>query len=510
MSYSTKNNTCESNPAASTQQSYERLQLENEELKRTINWLREQLELNNRTRFGKKSDFVHPDFFPELLDFSLNPDSDVSEDAEEETITYTRKKKKTKGRNIDTSQLPREQVIHDLEDKTCQGCSGKLTQMGQDVSEQLEYIPAQVKVIEHVTLKYTCDDCETIKSATKPQGAIPKCMAGSSLLAEVIISKYENHLPLYRRSKMFEREGIMIPDNTLGNWMAGSAQALKPLLDALMVQRSTVNYLQVDETPVKVLDEDRKGYMWCYLSPDTKNRFVIYDYHLSRSGEVVNTELDGFDGILQTDGYSGYNKFRKPESGVTCLGCFAHARRKFTDALKVAGKTSGGLAKKAINIIGKLYGIESQAKLLSADERLALRQEKSIPLFNAFNQFILEHRQKIPDKSTLGKAFTYAYNQMPYLENTLKFGHTFIDNNLVENIIRPFALGRRNWLFVGNENGGKTAALLYTLIQTCRLNDINARVYLVYVLNQAAAMRRQEVDPTVLLPQFIDTSLLGR
>ena len=249
--------------------------------------------------------------------------------------------------------------------------------------------------------------------------------------------------------------------------------------------------------------------MWCYLSPDTDNRFVIYDYHLSRGGAVVNAALDGFSGVLQTDGYSGYNGFRHPDSDVTCLGCFTHTRRKFTEALQVAGKASGSLAKTAINLIGRLYTIEREVKWLPAEERLALREEKSLPVFAKFRQFIVEHRPKVPVQSKLGKAFTYANNQMPYLKNTLLFGFTFIDTNLVENSIRPFALGRRNWLFIGNEKGGKTAALLYSLIQSCRLNDINARAYLVYVLSQADAMRKKEIDPTTLLPQFIDKSLIN-
>jgi len=485
----------------------EKLQLENEDLRKNITWLKEQLKLINQNKFGKKSETSHA-LQLNLFDDLPAPDDTPADDEEKETVTYTRKKKK-KGRNIDTSKLLREQVIHDLDDKTCQDCHSELKKIGEDKSEQIDYIPAQLKVIEHITPKYACKQCETIKSQPKPQGPIPKCMAGSGLLAEVIISKYENHIPLYRRSKMFERDKLLIPDNTLGNWVMGSAEALTPLRDALTQQINQAEYLQGDETPVKVLAEDKKAYMWCYHHPDPGNRFILYDYNLSREGEVVKTKLSQFKGILQTDGYSGYNTFRDEHSKVTNVGCFAHARRKFTDALKVAGQSEAGLATTAIKLIGQLYGIEERGKKLSTEKRLELRQKESVPILDEFEQFIISRRASVPPKSKLGKAFTYAFNQMPYLRRYARFGHVHIDNNLIENLIRPFALGRRNWLFVGNQRGGDASALLYSLIQTCRLNEINARAYLTYVLNQASAMRRGQIDATCLLPQFIDTTLLA-
>lgn len=210
---------------------------------------------------------------------------------------------------------------------------------------------------------------------------------------------------------------------------------------------------------------------------------------------------------MQTDGYAGYNALRE-KSGISSLGCWTHCRRKFVEANKVSGKATSRLANKALVLIAKLYQIERKAKTLSSTERAALREKESKPIVSQFHDWLVEHHHKVLPKSKLGEAFTYALNQWPYLQACFEHGEAEIDNNLVENLMWPFALGRRNWLFVGNERGGQAAALLYSFIQTCRLNDVNARQWFNYVLDKAHLIRRNEVDLTSLLPQFIDKDLL--
>lgn len=473
-----------------------------------IAWWKEQYTLSRQRRFGKSSEknVGQIDLFDEIEMPAV--EEEAVADVESETITYTRKKK-INGRNIDTTKLPRTICVHDLslEEMQCVCCGNEIHKIGEDTTEKLIYIPAVIKVVEHIYPKFACRSCETIKSAKKEEGPIPKSMATSSLIAEIIISKYERHIPLYRRSQMFAREGIDIPDNTLGNWVMQACDVLSPLGKASWEQINDSSYLQVDETPVKVLDEDKKGYMWCYHNPDPTNRFILFDYHLSRGSEVPQAKLVDFQGILQTDGYSGYNTLRLRDDIIN-IGCFAHCRRRFNDALKVAGQTTTGLAAKAIQFIGKLYRIETMIKAYTPDAKKAYRQEHAKPILNAFFSWLMEKQPHILPKSQLGNAFTYTINQWSQLSAYIEHGEVNIDNNWVENQIRPFALGRRNWLFVGNERGGHAAALLYSLIQTCKVNNINTRVYFEYVLNQASQLRRGEVDAKSLLPQFIDKKIL--
>ncbi len=474
-----------------------------EKVKQKLAWYEEQIRLGKQRQFGKASEKSESLQLPLFDDAEEDPNDAPKEPTE--TITYSRKKK-TVGRKIDTTHLPRKRLVHDLsdEEKQC-SCGCQMELMGEDISEQLEYIPAQVKVIEHVVPKYTCRKCETIKTAPKPETPIAKSMATASLLTEVIISKYEHHLPLYRRSKMFLQEGIDIPDNTLGNWVMKSGELLEPLGAALYAELNNVKVLQADETPVKVLDINKKGYMWGYHSCDLNNRFVIFEYNQSRSATVVNNRLSGYEGILQTDGYAGYNGMRA-KAEIINIGCWAHCRRKFADVVKITKKA--GKAHEAVSRIRKLYAVEDKAKGLSFAERKKLRQKESVPILDKMYKWLQLSINQAPPQSALGKAFGYMHNQWQYLYEYAQHGDVEIDNNWIENQIRPFALGRKNWLFVGNQKGADVAALLYGLIQTCKLNNINARRYITYVLNQTGKLRRGEVDSKALLPQFIDKNLL--
>ena len=274
-------------------------------LEKEINWLKEQFKLSQHRKFGRSSENSQT----LQMEIIFNEDGCITEPPEKdevEKITYTRRKPKTRGRQLDTSKLPREQQLHDLRDdeKIC-ACGCQLKKIGEDISEQVERIPEQYKVIEHIRPKYACPGCETVKSASKPECPIPKCMAGTSLITDVIIKKYEHHLPLYRQSKILSQAGLEIPDNTLGNWVMGSAEVLAPLGEALQQQFLKIGILQADETPVKVLKPGKSGYLWAYHSCQPGNRFIFFEFSLTRSGDNVNRRLKDYQGLLQTDGYSG-------------------------------------------------------------------------------------------------------------------------------------------------------------------------------------------------------------
>lgn len=494
------------NTLQKTEQKLQTAEQQLQEFKSKVKWYEEQMRLAKLHRFGRKSEahICQGELFDEM------PEQEgLEEKVETEEITYNRRKKKTKGRNIDLSKLPHEQHIHDLteEEKIC-SCGKKMECIGEDVTKQVECEPSKLRVVEHIQKKYACKPCGKLKESKRPESPLPKSIATASLLSEVIIKKYEHHIPLYRQSKIFRQEGIELPDNTLGNWMMQCGDILKPLKEALWGSISSTNVLQADETTVKVLTEKKKGWMWAYHGCDPGNRFIIFEYKNSRAGAAVNERLVDYEGILQTDGYSGYNALRNKTEVIT-IGCWAHCRRKFAAIVKISKKP--GSAHKVVKLINKLYKIEREAKAQGLDfaGRQKLRRKEAALVLEDLYKLLVELKQKTLPKSALGEAVTYGLNQWSELKIYVDHGAAEIDNNWVENQIRPFAIGRKNWLFTGNERGANVAALFYSLIQSCRLNKINARKYLIYVLNQTHRMRRKEVDTKSLLPQFIDRNLLS-
>lgn len=483
----------------------------NKKLTEKLNWFEEQLKLGRDKRFGKASEQTN--MIQTVLHLFDDHESDeVTEtiepiNAKRERVTYEREKPKP-GRKIDTTNLPREQVIHDLKDheKVCTGCNNSLCKIGEDKSETLELVPAQIKVIEHITPKYACKNCETINQASRPEAPMQKCMAGTSLIVDVIMKKYDHHLPLYRQSKILAQSKIDIPDNTLGNWVMGAAESLSPLGQAFWDEVALSSYIQADETTVKILYPDKKGYMWAYQSLDPDNRFIVFEFDLTRAGRVAENRLKDFKGILQTDGYGGYEKTGK-QKDVVHLGCWDHARRKFVAAFKICSNQTNGVAAQFLTLINSLYDIERDIKEKSNDDRYQARQEKSKPILES----IFKKAKSINalPKSTLGDALTYLKNNQKYLMRYIDDGRAQISNILTENQIRPFAIGRKNWLFVGNAESANKSALLYSLIQSCKINNLDIRKYLAYILNHVHDMRRGEIDPKSLLPQFIKPEVLG-
>ena len=475
-----------------------------DELSSKLNWFEEQLKLLKSKHFAKSTEKQSA-----LQSSLFDEDGDVFQEEDErgkQVITYTRTKPNRKSKHLDTSKLPREKHYIDLpeEEKQC-ACGACLEKIGEETKEEIVFKPATLKVIEHIRIKYTCRRCETVTTPQAIELPILKSKAGASLLTEIILNKYSYHLPLYRQRRMLTPLNLDIPDNTLGGWVMRSAEQLESLGEAFWIQLPSVHLLQADETPVKVLKPEKKAYMWLYHCYLPGKRFVIFDFNLSRGSEVVNERLKNFKGILQTDGYYGYNAQRKRED-IISLGCWDHARRKFADVVKACGHNKSGKAGKMLEKIADLYGIEATIKNLSIDERKKLRQKNSKPMLDDIKDFL--YKINAPPKSLLGVAVTYAKNQWASLIRYIDHGEAQISNCLIENQVRPFAIGKRNWLFLGNETSAKKAALLYSLIQSCTLNDIDPRSYLHYVLTQVHRMRRKEVDPAALLPNTIDRALL--
>jgi len=474
-------------------------------LSQKLNWFEEQFNLLKSKHYGKSSE-------KQLLNQTQLFDEDEEnvqngqDDSGKETITYARKKPQRHPKNLDTSYLPREKQYLDLtdEEKQC-ACGHGLEKFGEESREEIRWQPATLKVIEYIRPKYTCRHCETVKTAKAVELPLPKSKASASLIAEVMLNKYRFHLPFYRQSKMLAAYQLKVPDNTLAGWVMGGAEQLDPLMGALWKQLTLTRALQVDETPVKVLDPEKKGYMWLYHSYLPKQRFVIFDFNLSRSASVVDERLKDYQGLLQTDGYSGYHTQRRRQD-IVSLGCWDHARRKFADVVKAAGNNKSGKAGKMLEKIAKLYDIEKAIKALPANERRAIRQQETKAKLASIQSFLT--KINAPPKSLLGVAVTYCKNQWDDLVRYVNYGEAQISNCWVENQVRPFAVGKRNWLFVGNEASAKKAALIYSLIQSCELNNIDPRLYLEYVLSQVHRMRRQEVDPSTLLPHTIDPKLL--
>jgi transposase len=459
----------------------------------------EQFRLAQQQRFGVNSE-SHPaqgDLFNEA-----EVELDVIEDPNESTPTTVKKKPV---RQKLPKDLEREVIVHDLsdKDKSCDCCGCQLHQMGESRSEKLEFIPAKVKVIEHVRLKYSCRTCEKegirtkVKSAPVPPSPIPKGFATSSLLSQIITSKYQYALPLYRQESLFKQYGIALSRKTMSEWMIKCSELFKPLYAQLQKTLLQQRVIQADETTLKVINEEKaKCYMWLYCTgsdaptqKDTPN-IVLYDYQSGRAGKCAVDYLEGYTGYLQVDGYVGYEK-----TTATLAGCWAHARRKFKEAEIAQPKGKTGKANMALNHIQKLYRLEIQLKDKTAAQKYQGRQEKAKPLLAQFYQWL--EKANVPPKTALGKAIQYCKNQWPKLSRYIEDGDLNIDNNRAERAVKPFVIGRKNWLFSNTVNGAKASAMLYSMIETAKANGLIPFDYLMHCLEQ---LSKAKVDINALLP----------
>ena len=395
--------------------------------------------------------------------------------------------------------LPRVEVLHDLTSKDCPTCGQGLERIGEEVSEQLDIVPAKFFVRRHVRPKYCCRHCQCLHVASLPAQPIDKGIAAPGLISHVAVGKYLNHQPLYRQEAEFERLGVAIPRSTMAGWFGELEVLLDPLVNRVIEILRAEPLLHADEIPVPVLDpgagKTATGYLWAYRSgPWSALQAVAFDFAMSRAGEHPTRFLAPFSGTLVVDGYAGYNAvLGRPQ--MIEAGCMAHARRPFYE---IAQATGSPIAQSALIEIAKLYLIERELKHLSPGERCVQRQARAGPILAEFRQWLEATYAQAPPQSAIGKALAYSINRWPALIRYLDDGWLNIDNNPVENAIRGIALGRRNWLFAGSEAGGRRAAQFYTLIETAKLNGVNPHAYLTHVLTELPSAKARDLD--ALLP----------
>ena len=395
-------------------------------------------------------------------------------------------KKRTGGRQPLARHLKRERIVHDLaeQEKHCSACQQDLRPIGEESSERYEYIPAQLTVIEDICKKYACA-C-TVKTATKPSQLIEKSTAGASLLAQVIVAKTADHLPLHRQEKIFERHGVDISRKTMGGWLAQCADLLKPLYGSMKEVLFQSKVIGTDDTSVKVLDVKlpfaRTGRIWPY-SGDAAHPVILYDYTATRERAGPEEFLKGYRGYLQADAYGGYDAFFKdPARGLIEVGCWAHARRYFHKALESDQARMGP----ALLLIAQLYRVEKQARSLGWGERLGLRQLQSQPILEKLRNYLLEIQVKVLPKSPEGRAVRYTLKNWTALNRYCEDGDLQIDNNATERAIRGVAVGRNNWVFFGSDEGGKTAAVLRSFVASCQRVGVDPFVWLKDILSRIA------------------------
>ena len=415
----------------------------------------------------------------------LGDSDDDAPDVPQEPIRVESHERAKRGRPRLSADLPRVDVIHDLTDgeKICTEHGCELTPIGEVTSEQLEFQPAKLHVLRHIQKKYACPCCEGhMVTAAKPPSVIPKSIATPALLSWVVVSKYQDALPLYRQNLIFKRLGVDLDRTTLANWMMSCGETVQPLVNLLWDQLREQPVIHMDETTVQVLDEpdkppQSKSYMWVSTAGPPDGGVVLFHYDQSRSARVPKELLGDYQGTLMVDGYDGYNGVCSVNE-LTRLGCWAHARRKFMVAKQQQPKGKTGAADQALAWIGKLYLIERAAKDLSEDERYRARQEKALPVLKQLRRWLEKTQPRTAPKTALGKALTYLANQWVYLERYVEDGGYPIDNNRAENAIRPFVIGRKNYLFSKSIRGVRANANLYTLIETAKANGLDPHAYL--------------------------------
>lgn len=478
----------------------ESLQFENVQLKAKLAWYEEQFRLHQHKKFSASSERF------ESQESLFNEPEALTEEATEEPETQTVEahQRKKPVRKTLPDNLPRDIIKLDIseDEKQCDCCGKSLKAFGHESSCKLDIVPAQVKVIEFQRLKYACECESDVKTAPMPKLPIPKSVATPGLLAWIITSKYCDALPLYRQEFILKRMSIEISRASMAEWMIKVSVLLKPLYDALQKMLVKQTSIQADETPLQVLDEPErsaqdKSYMWLYRTTgQLGSPVILYNYQPGRDHGRPQEFLSGFRGYLQCDGLSAYKALSKKQPEIELVGCMAHVRRKFKEALDVIPKKKGvpqnKISKPAqvLTMIQTLYTIERRIKGKSVEERLKVRQSESRPVMGKLKQWLDRQQPKIPPKSRLGKAITYAQNQWPYLLRYLDSGLLDIDNNAAERAVKPFVIGRKNWMFAKSVNGANASATLYSLIETAKANGLEPYAWLRYVLSKVPQLSR--------------------
>lgn len=476
------------------------------EQQKMIDLLLEQIRLHKHRKFKSKSEQLAQLALHGLFDeIEQLADGETDEPETKSDATVDSQNSRKKGRRKLPKDLPRETIVHDLDeaDKVC-ACGNPLHCIGEDRSEKLEIIPMQFKVIEHVRPKYACRACEDgVKVHSLPPQPIPRGIATAGLLAFIIVSKFVDHLPLYRIEKLLKRFGVELSRTTQANWLIRVAGLLAPLYIALQLAMRQRDYIHIDETPLQVLNEpnrqaQQKSYMWVYLT-GCGPPIALFDYQQTRGTRHPEAILgDAFRGTIQVDGLSSYRSLTAKSDGrIRQIACMAHVRRKFVDAQRIAPKKSTstlsqGTARPetAIRLIAQLYRIEKQCRDLDPKERRAIRQAEAKPIFDRLLAWCQSMQPKVSTKSVFGGAIRYALAELPLIEAYLEDGRFAIDNNPVEREIKPFVIGRKGWLFFDSVQGANASSVLYSIVQTAKLNGIEPYSYLRDVIDRLAA------DPT--------------
>jgi transposase len=387
--------------------------------------------------------------------------------------------------------LPRETETLEPEQTACPDCGGALGKLGEDVSETLEYVPARFKVIRTVRPKLSCNRCDRIVQQPAPHRPIDRGLAGPALLAHVVVSKYADHLPLYRQSDIYEREGVELERSTLTDWVGGVSRTLEPLVDAIRRYVLEASKLHGDDTPVPVLapgnGKTKTGRLWTYVRDDrpagsTAAPAVWFAYSPDRKGEHPANHLVSFRGTLQADGYAGFNRLYETGSIIESA-CWAHVRRKFHDLFEAHASP---IAKEALERIATLYGIEKEIRGRPPDQRQEIRNQRARPVLESMKEWFNKSLSKLSRKSDVTLAIHYALGRWPALLRYCGDGNLEIDNNAAERALRAVALGRKNYLFAGSNAGGERAAAMYSLIGTAKLSGLDPEAYMTHVLARIA------------------------
>jgi transposase len=471
-----------------------------------IDLLTHEIARYKRLQFATKSEGLHADQ-RSLLDETLDADLAAleaelralspapAEPAGNDDTTAAPKAKPR--RTALPAHLPRVEILHEPESTAC-GCGCLMLRIGEDVSEKLDYTPGTFTVERHVRGKWACAACQKLVQAAIPAQIIDKGIPTSNLLANVLVAKYGDHLPLYRLEEIYAREGVPLPRSTLAQWVGQCGVQLQPLVDALKAEMLTHTVLHADETPVAMLKpgtgKTHRAYLWAY-SPGAFEpmKAVVYHFADSRSGEHTRAFLGDWRGSLICDDYGGYKA--SFASGITEVGCMAHARRKFFD---LHANGTSHIAGQALQTIALLYDIEREVQNLSAEDRQAIRQDKSRRIADALHGWMLTQRSQVAHGGATAKALDYSLKRWQALTRFIDDGRLPIDNNWIENQMRPIAIGRKNWLFAGSLLAGQRAAAIMSLIQSAKLNGHDPHAYLRDVLRRLPTHRASQIGE--LLP----------
>lgn len=486
------------------------LTTKNEQLEAKVRWFEEQFHLARHKQFGASSERSVKEQRNLFNEAEAISEAGFVDEEIRQTITYERKKP---GRKPIPKDLPIERIEYRLseEERICTACNGLMHEMSEEVRHEVKLIPAQVKIVQHARIVYGCRNCEKngievpIKTATAPRPVIEKGLASPSAVAYVMTMKFVDGVPLYRQEQHYARLGIDLSRGVLSNWMLKGSEWLELIYSRLKRTLLEQEILHADETTLQVLKEpgraaETQSYMWLYRTGSQGPPIVLYEYQQTRSGEHPRNFLKGFKGYLHADGYAGYHDI--PD--VTLCGCWAHLRRKFDEALKglpPKKRSSGSRAREALDRINRLFAIEQKLKRSTPEERLQIRNLRSRPVVDEFRKWLDDILPGIMPKSLLGVAINYGRNQWSKLVRFLEDGRIEIDNNRSERSIKPFVIGRKNWLFCNTPKGARASATIFSIIETAKENGVNPYAYLNHLFEKLPNLDSRD-DATIdhLLP----------